>query len=148
MARMKVLDPAGDEWRVWRRWYVWRRWITLRDIWNVNFGPTGDTAQGGSNPFDDIMAIPVLLISLLGLGISLVDLAAQLITLPFALLSRLVRLTAWPVQLDRKDKHVRTLRVKGFARAAALRDEQVAQVAAGRVEAPPLPGPTAEPTAA
>lgn len=120
MARVAVTDPDGVEWRVWRRWYAWRRWLTLRDVWNA--------VPSGGNDIEDLIALPLVL---LGLVASLLDLAVQLVALPFVLLARLVRLAAWPVQVDREDKHVRTVRVKGFAAAAALRDAQVAQVREG-----------------
>jgi hypothetical protein len=137
-----VTDPDGVEWRVWRRWYAWRRWVTLRDIWNAIPGSSGD---GSSSDLDFILAIPFLLLGLVGLAVSLVDLAVQLVVLPFVLLARLVRLAAWPVQLDRQDKHFRTLRVRGFGRAVALRDEQVAMVRDGSLPGRPLPDPPATP---
>jgi hypothetical protein len=140
VARTKVIDPDGAEWRVWRRWYVWRRWVTLRDVWHAVPGTGGDR-YGGSD-LDAILAIPFILLGLIGLAVSLVDLAVQLIALPFVLLARVVRLMAWPVQLDRADKHFRTLRVKGFGAAAALRDQQVAQVRDGTLPGRPLPEPS------
>ena len=137
MARAKVSDPDGAEWRVWRRWYVWRRWITLRDVWGALPGNSSDGRNTGDDSISDtiefIIAIPFLLLAAVGLVISLVDLAVQLIALPFAVLSRLVRLTGWPVQLDQGNKHVRTDRVKGFGRAGAHRDEMVVEVRDGRV---------------
>ena len=154
MARAKVTDPDGLEWRVWRRWYVWRRRIMMRDVWKALPGTSGDgrnSATGGdsiSDFIEFIVALPFLLLAALGLVVTLVDLAFQLIALPFALLARLVRLTSWPVQLDREDKHIRTLRVKGFGRAGALRDEQVALAAAGRVPAPALPDASGTPETA
>ncbi len=64
---------------------------------------------------------------------TLVDLVFQLIALPFAVLSRMVRLTGWPVQLDQGHEHIRTDCVKGFRRAGAHRDEMVVEVREGRV---------------
>jgi ABC-type antimicrobial peptide transport system permease subunit len=112
----------------------------MRDVWRALPGTTSDGRSGSGDSISDviefIVALPFLLIAAAGLAFSLVDLVFQLIALPFALLSRLVRLTGWPVQLDRADKFVRTERVKGFVRAGTLRDEQVALVGAGQVTAP------------
>ncbi|MFC4946779.1 hypothetical protein [Pseudonocardia sp. GCM10023141] len=142
MARPKVTDPDGVEWRVWRRWYAWRRWVTLRDVWKALPGTGGGDNNGSSSSdLDFILAIPFLLIAAVGLAVTVVDLAVQLVVLPFVLLLRLVRLMAWPVQLDRNDKHFRTLRVKGFGAAATLRDEQVAQVRDGTLAGRPLSEP-------
>lgn len=143
MARVKVTDLDGAEWRVWRRWYVWRRRVTMRDVWRALPGTSGDGRSGstGGDSISDfiefVIALPFLLIAAVGLVVSLVDLVFQLIALPFALVSRLVRLTSWPVQLDRADKHVRTDRVKGFGRAGAHRDAMVVEVREGRVAGRP-----------
>jgi hypothetical protein len=133
MARLAVTDPDGDEWFVWRRWYVWRRLLTMRDCWGWSSTSSGDTggSGGSSTGIDDLIMLPFFLLALLATVVSLVDMAAQLVVLPIALLLRSVRLTRWPVQVDRGNKHVRTLRVRGFANAAALRDAQAAVVRNG-----------------
>ncbi len=132
MARLKVTDPQGQEWFVWRRWYVWRRVLTMRDCWGWSSTGGGDSGgHGGSTGIDDLIMLPFFLLAVGATAVSLVDMAVQLIALPFALVSRLVRLTGWPVQVDRGSKHARTLRVRGFGNAAALRDEQAALVREG-----------------
>lgn len=133
MARQKVADPDGQEWFVWRRWYVWRRLLTLRDCWSWSSNGGGDTGGhgGGSTGIDDLIMLPFFLLAVAATAVSIVDMAVQLVALPFAVLSRLVRLTSWPVQVDRGNKHVRTLRVRGFGNAAVLRDEQAALVREG-----------------
>jgi hypothetical protein len=140
VSRLAVTDPDGGKWRVWRRWYAWKRWITMRDVWQALPGTGGD-GRSGSSDLDFLLALPVLILAMIGLVVSLVDLAVQLVALPFVLLFRLMRLAAWPVQLDLKDKHIRTERVKGFGAAAELRDRLAAQVADGSLPGRPVPEP-------
>lgn len=148
MARAKVTDPGGAQWRVWRRWYAWRRWVTLGDIWRAIPGTSGDGRYSGGDPISDfigfIIAIPFLVLGAVGLVVTLVDLVAQLIALPFVLLARLLGLTTWPVQLDQAHKHIRTDRVRGFGRAGDLRDQLVVEVREGRIAGRPVAAPPAE----
>jgi hypothetical protein len=143
MSQLAVTDPDGGKWRVWRRWYAWKRWITMRDVWQAMPGTGGD-GRSGSGDLDAILALPVFLIAMIGLVVSLVDLVVQLVALPFVLLARLVRLAAWPVQLDLKNKHIRTERVKGFGAAGQLRDQLAAQVTDGSLPGRPIPEQKAE----
>ena len=92
------------------------------------------TDRYGGSDIDALLDIPLMLLALLGFVASLLDLAAQLVALPFVVLARTVRLAPWPVQLDKADKHVRTLWVRGFARAGRLRDEQMAAIRAGTAD--------------
>jgi hypothetical protein len=140
MSRLEATDPDGGKWRVWRRWYAWKRWITMRDIWQALPGTGGDGRYGGSD-LDAILALPLLVLAAIGLAVSLVDLVVQLVALPFVLLARLLRLAAWPVQLDLKNKHIRTERVKGFGAAGELRGRLAAQVTDGSLPGRPVPDP-------
>jgi hypothetical protein len=137
MSRLKVTDPDGVQWRVWRRWYPWRRWVTLPDIGRAvgeasGFGPD----DRGDDTFGCLLLVVLLPLLALGLAASLLDLVGQLLVLPFVLLGRIFGMLSWPVQVDRDNKHVRTHRVRGFGPAASLRTALAEQIRAGV-----LPGP-------
>jgi hypothetical protein len=95
--------------------------------------------------------IPLVLI---GLVATLIDLSLQLIALPVVLVLRLFGLAQWPVQLDRDNKHFRTVRTKGLGAAGMLRDDLVTQIVDSTLpgrpvpEAKPEPEPPAAPEAA
>lgn len=95
----------------------------------INMGSDLGRALGEAT--DDIGFFFVLPIVAVGLVVTLVDLVAQLIALPLIVIARVLRLASWPVQLDRKDKYIRTLRTKGFGAAATLRDQAMQAVKDG-----------------
>ncbi|MBA3338701.1 MAG: hypothetical protein H0T54_02945 [Geodermatophilaceae bacterium] len=133
MARIAVTDPEGSQWRVWRRWYAWRRVVTL-----------GDVGRALGEATDDIGFFFVLPLVAIGLVVTLIDLVLQLIALPFILLARVLRLASWPIQLDRANKHIRTLRAKGFGAAGTVRDQAAQAIQAGSLpDVPPLDRPAA-----
>ncbi|MER7015989.1 hypothetical protein ABT324_31540 [Saccharopolyspora sp. NPDC000359] len=86
----KRLSPYGR-----RRWFLWRR--------KLSFQAAADSLPSGlgDDPLSAIIAIPFLLLfAVLFTGAAL-ELAAQLVLLPFVLLPRLFRVLAWPVELVR-----------------------------------------------
>jgi len=75
--------------------------------------------------------------ALLFVAISLVELVAELVAMPFALLLRLLGAARWPVQINRQGKHFATRYADDFAAATALRDEVAGQIELGSL--PPEP---------
>jgi len=133
---MDATDPDEVDWRVWRRWYTWRRWIMFRDLGKA-LGEIGGSGSGSSD-IDFLFVMPLVLI---GLVATVVDLSAQLVALPVVLAMRVFGLATWPVQLDRDDKHFRTVRTKGFGAAGLLRDDMVRQIVDGTLPGRPVPEP-------
>ncbi|WP_319452736.1 MULTISPECIES: hypothetical protein [unclassified Mycobacterium] len=164
MATRQVLDPAGVQWRVHRRWYPWRRALSFREAWSSS---PSEPAAEGEPPATSEEGLPrnvvlrVVLLVLAGLVwvvwgaakvlfyavvivlfvvVSLLELALELVVMPFIVLLRLVGTARWPVEIARQGKHFATKYAQDPAGAATLRDTLAAQIEGGT---PPDAPPTA-----
>ena len=91
-------------------------------------------------------AILIALAAVFMVAVWLVNLALQLLALPFALLARMAGLARWPVQIERQYAHFRTEHAADYAAAATLRDDLAAQLEAGTLDGM-HEAPAAEPAA-
>ena len=169
MATRQVVDPEGVHWRVHRRWYPWRRALSFREAWSSSPSePSADgeapatTEESADDGLPRNVVLRVLLLVMAGLVwllwgaakvlfytavvilfvvASLLELALELVVMPFVMLLRLVGAGRWPVEIARQGKHFATKYAPDPTGAATLRDSLAAQLEGG------LP-PDAQPTAA
>lgn len=111
----KRLSPYGR-----RRWFLWRRKLSFQDA--VDSLPSGL----GDDPISAIIAIPFLLwFAVLFSGAAL-ELAAQIVLLPFVLLLRLCRVLPWPVELVRPNAVEPRTMIRGVLASVRARRELTA----------------------
>ena len=110
--RVKVVDPAGDTWRIKRRWLPWRR--KVRDVPDV---PVDGLFAGGDDPISAVLAVigmVLLLPAIIVLAVMLAEFLALLALLPLWLVVRAVLGGAWPIEVRRGKTLVATESVKGW----------------------------------
>ncbi|GAA4614011.1 hypothetical protein GCM10023108_16900 [Saccharopolyspora hordei] len=111
----KRLSPYGR-----RRWFLWRRRMSFEAA--LDSLPSGV----GDDPISAIIVVPFLLWSaVLSAGATL-ELAAQLVLLPFVVLLRLCRVLPWPVELVRRDSVEPSAMVPAWSASVRARRELTA----------------------
>lgn len=150
-----VIGSDGVTWTVRRRWLPWRGPVSFREMWHSpsdKGAATGDTATAEEPPGAALRflqltvgvvlwviiyagkAILIAVAAVFLVSVWVINLVLQLLALPFVLLARVTGLTRWPVQIDRQYTHFRTEQAAGYAAAATLRDDLVAQLQAGTLD--------------
>ncbi|WP_332642681.1 hypothetical protein [Aeromicrobium sp.] len=110
---MKVVDPAGETWRVKRRWLPWRR--KVRDVPDV---PVDGLFVGGDDPIGMILAaigLILLVPVIIALAVMLAELLLLLLLLPLWLIVRGFLGGAWPIEVWRGKTFVGAESVKGWS---------------------------------
>lgn len=165
MAGRSVIGSDGVPWTVRRRWLPWRGPVSFREMWHSpsdKGAATADTATTEEPPGATLRilqltvgvvlwviiyagkAILIALAAVFLVSVWVINLVLQLLALPFVLLARVTGLARWPVQIDRQYTHFRTEQAAGYAAAATLRDDLVAQLQAGTLDG--MQQDAAEPT--
>lgn len=103
-----------------RRWFLWRRRTSFSEAFDVMPDGTGD------DPLSFLIALPFLLL----LGLAALELLAELVLLPFAVL---LRLLAWPIESVRGDGVRPHALVRGVLASARARHALDAELASGAV---------------
>ena len=156
MAGRTVVGSDGATWTVRRRWLPWRGPVSFREMWHSpsEKTPAAEDATAAEEPppgaalrFLQLTvgvvlwviiyggkAILIALAAVFMVAVWLINLALQLLALPFVLLARVTGLARWPVQIERQYAHFRTEHAPDYAAAAALRDDLAAQLEAGTLD--------------
>lgn len=154
MAGISVTGSDGVTWTVRRRWLPWRGPVSFREMWyspdkepTTEDSPTTEDPPSAALRFLQLTVGVVLwliiaagkavLIALAAVflgSVWLINLALQLLALPFVVLARVVGLARWPVQIDRQYTHFRTEHAPSLQAAATLRDDLAAQVTHGTLD--------------
>lgn len=109
---MKVVDPAGETWRIKRRWLPWRR--KVRDVPDV---PVDGLSMGGDDLLSAVVAVVVgviLLPVIIIFAVMLAELLLLLLLLPLWLAARALLGGKWPIEVWRGKTLVGTESVKGW----------------------------------
>lgn len=167
MAGRTVVGGDGVTWTVRRRWLPWRGPVSFREMWHsppdkepaAEDATTAEEPPGAALRFLQLTvgvvlwviiyggkAILIALAAVFMVAVWLINLALQLLALPFVLLARITGLARWPVQIERQHAHFRTEHAPDYATAATLRDDLAAHLAAGTLDCmhePAAPEPAA-----
>jgi hypothetical protein len=109
---VKVVDPAGETWRVKRRWLPWRR--RVRDVPDV---PVDGWSIGGDDLLSAVVLVivgVVLLPLIIVFAVMLAELLLLLLLLPVWLAVRALFGGAWPIEVWRGKALLGTESVKGW----------------------------------
>jgi hypothetical protein len=134
---VKVVDPAGQTWRVKRRWLPWRlRRRKPEDFLDVPSGLDVDDLIIGLAIFVGLLLIAVLLPVVLVLAIVVAELLLLLLLLPVFVIMRAAFVARWPIEAWHGDRLVWSEAVRGWGSSR----RRMLEVADGiRLGSPPVP---------
>jgi hypothetical protein len=134
---VRVRDPYGDSWSVRRRWWPWRRRLRVPDDY-----PDIGLDLGGDDPISAVLSVIALIIlipALIILALALAEVLLLLLLVPLAVLIRVIRRGAWPVEVRGPGRFRLTQPVVGFRASgerAAVLAEAIRRGAFGRRGSP------------
>lgn len=137
---MKVVDPAGETWRIKRRWLPWR--LRRRSIEDLDF-PDDIPGDGiaddlfiGLAIFVGVLVLAVVLPVVLVLAIVVAEFLLLLLLLPVFVIMRAAFVARWPIEAWQGDRLVWFDAVRGWGTSR----RRMLDVADGiRLGNPPVP---------